>query len=128
MKVSGPDKIIPFGVVAADVSSGRAMVRSPQRRPRLLQKPPSDILTLQSKGHLNLVATGPAAGQYGAVKGPIVRGGLAGGRRLTPSHSDLDRSISAKNRSALRTCQRIVVTIPWAVIKKNSSTLKNLIE
>jgi hypothetical protein len=30
---------------------------SPQRRPRLPQKPPSDILTLQSKGHLNLVAT-----------------------------------------------------------------------
>jgi hypothetical protein len=30
---------------------------SPQRRPRLPQKLPSDILTLQSKGHLNLVAT-----------------------------------------------------------------------
>ncbi len=33
------------------------MLRSPQRRPRLPQKPPSDILTLQSKRHLNLVAT-----------------------------------------------------------------------
>jgi hypothetical protein len=34
-----------------------AIATSPQRRPRLLQKLPSDILTLQSKGHLNLVAT-----------------------------------------------------------------------
>jgi hypothetical protein len=35
-------------------------VTSPQRRPRLPQKLPSDILTLQSKGHLNLVATAVA--------------------------------------------------------------------
>ena len=41
----------PAGAVAA------AIARSPQRRPRLPQKLPSDILTLQSKGHLNLVAT-----------------------------------------------------------------------
>ena len=34
-----------------------AIATSPQRRPRLPQKLPSDILTLQSKGHLNLVAT-----------------------------------------------------------------------
>ena len=32
-------------------------IKDVQRRPRLPQKLPSDILTLQSKGHLNLVAT-----------------------------------------------------------------------
>src|SRR5882672_2677772 len=37
-----------------------AIATSPQRRPRLPQKLPSDILTLQSKGHLNLVATATA--------------------------------------------------------------------
>jgi hypothetical protein len=34
-----------------------AIVSSPQRRPRLPQNLPSDILTLQSKRHLNLAAT-----------------------------------------------------------------------
>src|SRR6266853_4344628 len=41
----------PAGAAAA------AIPASTQRRPRLRQKLPSDILTLQSKGHLNLVAT-----------------------------------------------------------------------
>ena len=38
-------------------AAAAAIATSPQRRPRLPQKLPSDILTLQSKGHLNLVAT-----------------------------------------------------------------------
>ena len=38
-------------------AAAAAMVMSPQRRPRLPEKLPSDILTLQSKRHLNLVAT-----------------------------------------------------------------------
>jgi hypothetical protein len=38
-------------------AAAAAMLRSPQRRPRLPQKPPSDVLTLQRKRHLNLVAT-----------------------------------------------------------------------
>src|SRR4030088_269680 len=38
-----------------------AIAASTQRRPRLLQKLPSDILTLQSKRHLNLVATSAVA-------------------------------------------------------------------
>jgi len=41
----------PAGAVAAPIAA------STQRRPRLLQKLPNDILTLQSKRHLNLVAT-----------------------------------------------------------------------
>ena len=40
-------------------AAAAAIATSPQRRPRLPQKLPSDILTLQSKGHLNLVATTP---------------------------------------------------------------------
>jgi hypothetical protein len=38
-------------------AAAAAIATSPQRWPRLPQKLPSDILTLQSKGHLNLVAT-----------------------------------------------------------------------
>jgi hypothetical protein len=38
-------------------AAAAAIATSPQRRPRLPQKLPSDILTLQSKRHLNLVAT-----------------------------------------------------------------------
>jgi hypothetical protein len=38
-------------------AAAAAIAMSPQRRPRLPQKLPSDILTLQSKRHLNLVAT-----------------------------------------------------------------------
>jgi hypothetical protein len=38
-------------------AAAAAIVTSPQRRPRLSQKLPSDISTLQSKGHLDLVAT-----------------------------------------------------------------------
>jgi hypothetical protein len=38
-------------------AAAAAIAMSPQRRPWLPQKLPSDILTLQSKGHLNLVAT-----------------------------------------------------------------------
>jgi hypothetical protein len=38
-------------------AAAAAIATSPQRRPRLSRKLPSDILTLQSKGHLNLVAT-----------------------------------------------------------------------
>jgi hypothetical protein len=38
-------------------AAAAAIPASTQRRPRLPQKLPSDILTLQSKGHLNLVAT-----------------------------------------------------------------------
>jgi len=38
-------------------AAAAAIATSPQRRPRLPQKLPSDILTSQSKGHLNLVAT-----------------------------------------------------------------------
>ena len=38
-------------------AAAAAIATSPQRRPRLLQKLPSDISTLQSMGHLNLVAT-----------------------------------------------------------------------
>jgi hypothetical protein len=41
----------PAGAVAAPIAA------STQRRPRLLQKLPNDILALQSKRHLNLVAT-----------------------------------------------------------------------
>jgi hypothetical protein len=40
-------------------AAAAAITMSPQRRPRLPQKLPSDILTLQSKRHLNLVATPP---------------------------------------------------------------------
>ena len=45
----------PPGAVAAPI------VASTQRRLRLLQKLPNDILTLQSKRHLNLVATPPGS-------------------------------------------------------------------
>src|SRR5229473_2612639 len=38
-------------------AAAAAIATSPQRRPRLPQKLPSDISTLQSNGHLNLVAT-----------------------------------------------------------------------
>ena len=38
-------------------AAAAAIAMSPQRRPRLPRKLPSDILTLQSNGHLNLVAT-----------------------------------------------------------------------
>jgi hypothetical protein len=42
---------------ARPAGAAAAIATTPQRRPRLPQKLPSDILTLQSKGHLYLVAT-----------------------------------------------------------------------
>jgi hypothetical protein len=45
------------------MAAAAAIATSPQRRPRLPQKLPSDILTLQSKGHLNLVATSALGGK-----------------------------------------------------------------
>jgi len=47
----------PAGADLSAWAAAAAIATSPQRRPRLPQKLPSDILTLQSKGHLNLVAT-----------------------------------------------------------------------
>jgi hypothetical protein len=52
-------------------AAAAAIATSPQRRPRLPQKLPSDILTLQSKRHLNLVATTSAEGHEIARRAAI---------------------------------------------------------
>src|SRR3979411_1153486 len=66
LKAQHHDPGPPAGAAAA------AIATSPQRRPRLLQKLPSDISTLRSKGHLNLVATGEAWREGGRTEELVV--------------------------------------------------------
>src|SRR5258706_669645 len=54
----GPEPAPPKRVQKPTAEAGAAAIwRSPRRRLTLPARLPSDILTLQSKGHLNLVAT-----------------------------------------------------------------------